>query len=83
VVVIDQDGGGRLERGRAQEPAAGVLQGIGGQRVDALTHGGEAEVGAVGDQGGEQGAVRVGAAWLVSAERLEGAGEAASLVDVL
>src|SRR4051794_28844538 len=54
VMVIDQNGVGRFDRGVAQEPSAGVLQGLGGERVDALAHGGEAEIGAVRDQGGEQ-----------------------------
>ena len=83
VMVIDQNGVGRLERGVAQEPSAGVLQRLGGEAVDALAHRGETEVGAVRDQGGEQRAVRIGAARLVTAERLEGAGEAAPFIDVL
>ena len=83
MVVVDHDRVRGLDGGWPQEPAAGVLQGIGGERVDALAHGGEAEVGAVGDQGGKQGALRVGAAGLIAAERLKGAGEAAPLVDVL
>ena len=53
MMVIDQGGVRRLDRGVAQEPAAGVLQGVGGERVDTLAHGGEAEIGAVRDQGGE------------------------------
>ena len=53
------------------------------RRVDALAHGGEAEIGAMCDQGGEQRPVRIGAARLVAAERLEGAGEAAPFVDIL
>jgi hypothetical protein len=81
--MVDQDGVGRLDCGLAQEPSAGVLQDVGSERVDALAHGGQAEVGAVGDQGGQQRAVRVGTAGLVAAEWLEGAGEAAQLVDVL
>ena len=56
---------------------------LGGQRVDVLAHGGEAEVGAVGDQGGEQRAVWVAAAGLVAAERLESSRGAAPLVNVL
>ena len=83
VMVIDQDGVGRLERGVAQEPSAGVLQRLGGERVDALAHGGEAEIGAMRDQGGEQRPVRVAATGLIAAERLEGAGEAAPFIDVL
>ena len=58
-MVIDQDRVGRLERGVAQEPSAGVLQGLGRERVDALAHGGEAEIGAVRDQRGEQRPVRI------------------------
>ena len=54
VMVIDQGGIGGLERGVAQEPSAGVLQGFGGECVDALAHGGEAEIGAMRDQGREQ-----------------------------
>jgi hypothetical protein len=54
VMMVDQDGIGGLERGVAQEPSAGVLQRIGGERVDALAHGGEAEIGAMRDQGREQ-----------------------------
>ena len=53
-MVIDQDGVGGLDRGVAQEPAAGVLQSLGRERVDALAHSGEAEIGAVRDQSGEQ-----------------------------
>ena len=83
VMVIDQNGVGRLERGVAQEPSAGVLQRLGGEGVDALAHRGETEVGAVPDQGGEQRAVRIGAARLVTAEGLEGTGEAAPFIDVL
>jgi len=33
VMVVDQDGVGGLERGVTQEPSAGVLQRVGGQRV--------------------------------------------------
>ena len=83
VVMVHQDGVGRFDGGLAQEPSAGILQGVGGERVDALAHGGQAEVDAVGNQGGQQRAVRVGPAGLVAAERPEGAGEAAPLVDVL
>ena len=83
MVVIDQDGVGRLERGVAQEPPAGVLQRRSGEAVDALAHGGEAEVGAVRDQSGEQRPGQIGVARLIPAERLEGAGEAAPFVDVL
>jgi hypothetical protein len=54
MMVIDQNGVGRFDRGVAQEPSAGVLQGLGRERVHALAHGGEAEIGAVRDQGGEQ-----------------------------
>ena len=54
VMVIDQDRVRRLECRFAQEPAAGILQLFGGDGIDALRHGGEAEIGAVGDQGGEQ-----------------------------
>jgi hypothetical protein len=81
--MVDQDRVGRLERRLAQEPAAGVLQLLGGDGIDALRHGGQAEVGAVGDQAGQQRPVRVAATRFVAAERLEGAGEAAPLVDVL
>ena len=49
VVVIDHDGVGCLERGVAQEPSAGVLQGVGGECVDTLAHRGEAEIGAMRD----------------------------------
>ena len=45
-----------------------------GEAVDALAHGGEAEVGAVRDQGGEQRPGQIGVARLIPAERLEGAG---------
>ena len=58
MVVVDQDRVGRLERGLAHEPAADVLQRLGGDAVDTLGHGGKAEIGAVGDQGGEQRAIR-------------------------
>ena len=54
MMMVDQDGVGGLERSVAQKPSAGVLQRIGGQRVDALAHGGEAKIGAVRDQGREQ-----------------------------
>src|SRR3954452_3772634 len=54
VVVIDQDSVGRLERGVAQEPSAGVLQRFSGKGIDALAHGGEAKIGAVGDQSSER-----------------------------
>ena len=67
----------------AQEPAAGILQLFGGDGIDALRHGGEAEIGAVGDEGGEQRAVRIAAPRFVAAERLKGAGEAAPVVNVL
>ena len=68
----------------SQEPAAGVLQRLGGQAIGALAHCGQAEIGAVRDQGGEQGAMRVvAAARRVTTERLERAGEAAPLVHVL
>lgn len=36
----------------------------------------------MGDQGGEQSAVGIRAAWLVAGERLEGAGETTALVDI-
>ena len=83
MMVIDQDGVGRLERGLAQEPPAGVLQRRCSEAVDALAHGGEAEVGAVRDQGGEQRPGQIGVARLIPVERLEGAGEAAPFVYVL
>lgn len=38
MMMVDQDRIGGLERGIAQEPSAGVLQRIGGERVDALAH---------------------------------------------
>ena len=82
-MVIDQDRVRRLECRFAQEPAAGILQLFGGDGIDALRHGGEAEIGAVGDQGGKQRAVRIAAPRFVAAERLKGAGEAAPVVNVL
>ena len=51
--------------------------------VDALAHGGKAEIGAVGDERGEQRAVWIRSAGFVAAERLKGVGEAAPRVDVL
>ena len=82
-MVIDQDRVGRLQRRLAQEPAAGVLQRFGGDGVDALAHGGKAEIGAMGDQGGEQRTVLILGTGLVAGERLEGAREAAPFVHVL
>ena len=84
VMIIDQDRVGRLQRRLAQEPPAGVLQQrLGGDRVDALAHGGKAKIGAVGDQGGEQRTVMILGTRLVAGERLEGAREAATFVHVL
>ena len=53
MMVIDQDGVGRLEGFLAQEPSAGVLQCLGFHCIEALAHGRETEIGAVGDDGGE------------------------------
>src|SRR5271157_3203591 len=83
MMVIDKDGVGGLEGGVAQEPTAGVLQGFGGDAIDTLAHRGEAKVGPMGDQGGEQRAMRIDTAWLIAAERLESAGEAGPFIDVL
>ena len=83
MMVIDQDGVGRLDRGVTQEPSAGVLQRLRREGIDALAHGGQAEVRAVRDHRGEQRPVQIGATWLIAAERLEGAGKAAPFVDVL
>ena len=55
VVMVDQHRAGRLERRLAQEPAADILEPIGGDGIDALGHGGQAEIGAVGDNGSKKG----------------------------
>ena len=82
-MVIDQDRVGRFQRRLTQEPSAGVLQRLRGDRVDALAHGGKAKIGTVGDQGREQRTVMILGAGLVAGERLEGAREAAPFVHVL
>ena len=82
VMVVDQDGVGCLECRLAQEPAAGVLQALGGDGIDALCHGGKTEIGAGGNQGCEQGAVRITAARFIATQRLESASEAAPAIDL-
>ena len=82
VVMLDDLGIGGLQGGVAHQPAGGQLEIRGGQVLDAVAHGGQAEVGAVGDQGGEEGAVGVLGARLVTSEWAEGPGEAAAPVDV-
>ena len=82
VEMLDDPGAGRLHRGLPHQPARGLLEVGRRQALDAVAHGGQAEVGAVGDQGGQQGAVGVPGARLVAGERPEGAGEAAAPVDV-
>ena len=50
---------------------------------NALAHGGEAKIGAVGDHDGEQRTIDVTVTRLVPAKRLEGGDEAAPFVNVL
>ena len=53
-MLVDHDRTGGLECRVAQKPAAGLLQHFGSHGADALRHGGEAEIGAVGNQRGQQ-----------------------------
>ena len=80
-MIIDQDRVGGLERRLAHEPAIDVLELLGGELVDALAHGGEAKIGAVGDHDGEQRTIDVTVTRLVPAKRLEGGDEAAPFVE--
>ena len=84
MVVIDEDGVGCREGFIAQKPSAGVLQHFRREVVDALAHRSEAEIGAVGNQRGEQRAIGIARVrGHIAAECLKSAGEAAPLVNVL
>ena len=52
------------------------------QPLDAAAHGGQSQIGAVGDQASKQRAVGIRIAWLVAGERPEGAGEARVPVNI-
>ena len=80
--VLDNLSIGCLHGGFAHQPVRGLLEVGGRQVLDAVAHGGQAEVGAVGDQGGQQRPITIPWLWLIAGDRVEGAGETAAPVDV-
>jgi len=80
--MLDDLGIGGLQCRIAYQPAGGMLEIGGGQRFDTVAHGGQSEVGTVGDQGGEQCPIGICPARLVAGERSEGAGESAAPIDI-
>ena len=80
--MFDDLGIGRLQGDFADHPAGSLLEIGGGQVLDAVAHCGQAKIGAVRNQGGEQGAIGIRSAWFIAGQRPEGAGEAATPVDV-
>ena len=81
MLIFDDLGIGGLQCRLTHQPAGSMLEVGRRQPLDAAAHGGQPEIGAVGDQGGEQRAVGIRVAWFVAGERPEGTGEATAPVD--
>ena len=82
MLMLDDLGVGGFQCRVAHQPAGDMLEIGCGQPLDTAAHGGEPEVGAVGDQGGEQRPVGIRAMRLVAGEWPERAGEAAASIDL-
>jgi hypothetical protein len=83
MMKVDHRGIGGLQRRLGQEEAADVLQHVGGDALGAVTHCGDAQVGAMGDERCQLAVVEIGQARLVAADRPQLAGEAALPIDLL
>jgi hypothetical protein len=82
MLIFDDLGIGGLQCRIAHQPAGSMLEVSCRQPLDAAAHGGQPEIGAVGDQGGEQRAVGIRAARFISGKRPKGTGDATAPVDI-